>query len=474
MIKKQWFLYLTGFFSGMSVMAIELGASRLLSPYFSSSQIVWTIIIGTIMIAMALGNIIGGKMADKFKNPTRLFIFLFSAAIWVALIPLVGKFLIGAISIGLATFITKNYLIWAALISCLVVFVYPLLILGMVTPNLVKYACSSLDNSGRVVGRIEALNTIGSIIGTFLPTFVTIPSVGTTWTFEIFAIVLFIITLTYFIYNGIKYIRKIIITIIVLILGILSSFIPTAYWQSNTLYEGESVYNYLRVADEEDYIYLSTNVLFGVQSMKMKNDGLTNAYYDIALAANTISGGVTKDIDVLILGLGTGTFASETLKYFNVGRVDGVEIDQKIIDLAYEYFDLEKEVNTYTDDGRSYIAYTKKMYDVIMVDAYHDISIPFQMSSIEFFTLVKEHLNPGGCLVVNLNMYSNREGSINDYIASTINNVFDYVYMASSGSNIEVFASSSYDLKEKLALEIPNITNPTGCALPLRWWYLPN
>lgn len=53
-LKNKLFLYLTEFFSGMSVMAVELGASRLLAPYFSSSQIVWTIIIGTIMIAMAL------------------------------------------------------------------------------------------------------------------------------------------------------------------------------------------------------------------------------------------------------------------------------------------------------------------------------------------------------------------------------------------------------------------------------------
>jgi len=61
-LNSKIYLYMTEFFAGMSVMAVELGASRLLAPYFSSSQIVWTIIIGTIMIAMALGNIMGGKM----------------------------------------------------------------------------------------------------------------------------------------------------------------------------------------------------------------------------------------------------------------------------------------------------------------------------------------------------------------------------------------------------------------------------
>lgn len=68
-LNNKYFLYVTEFFSGMSVMAVELGASRLMAPYFSSSQIVWTVIIGVIMIAMALGNVWGGRLADKFPFP---------------------------------------------------------------------------------------------------------------------------------------------------------------------------------------------------------------------------------------------------------------------------------------------------------------------------------------------------------------------------------------------------------------------
>ena len=90
-LENKLFLYLTEFFAGMSVMAVELGASRLLAPYFSSSQIVWTIIIGTIMIAMALGNIYGGRKADKDKDPGKLYGRILIAAIWIALIPVIGK-----------------------------------------------------------------------------------------------------------------------------------------------------------------------------------------------------------------------------------------------------------------------------------------------------------------------------------------------------------------------------------------------
>ena len=86
-LNNKIYLYMTEFFAGMSVMAVELGASRLLAPYFSSSQIVWTIIIGTIMIAMALGNIMGGRWADKDPNPDKLYGRIIIAAIWIALIP---------------------------------------------------------------------------------------------------------------------------------------------------------------------------------------------------------------------------------------------------------------------------------------------------------------------------------------------------------------------------------------------------
>ena len=121
---SKWFLYLTEFFAGMSVMAVELGASRLMAPYFSSSQIVWTVIIGVIMVAMAVGNIWGGRMADKSKSPDRLYGRVIIAAIWIALIPFAGRWMIAGISFLLATFVTKNFLVWAALAACLVLNAY--------------------------------------------------------------------------------------------------------------------------------------------------------------------------------------------------------------------------------------------------------------------------------------------------------------------------------------------------------------
>ena len=137
-LKNKYYLYLTEFFAGMSVMAVELGASRLLAPYFSSSQIVWTIIIGTIMIAMALGNIWGGRSADKDPNPDRLYRRILIAAVWIAAIPLVGKYIILGVSALLIFTVSSNFLIIAAFAACMIIFVFPLFLLGTVTPSLAK------------------------------------------------------------------------------------------------------------------------------------------------------------------------------------------------------------------------------------------------------------------------------------------------------------------------------------------------
>ena len=443
-LKNKYYLYMTEFFSGMSVMAVELGASRLLAPYFSSSQIVWTIIIGTIMIAMALGNIWGGRSADKNPNPDKLYIRLIIASIWIAAIPLLGKYIILIISGLLVLTIDHNFLILAAFIACMVIFVFPLFLLGTVTPSLVKYTVDSLNNSGKTVGNLGAFNTIGSIIGTFLPTFVTIPMVGTSITFLIFSGILLLLGVIYFISKKEKAIRCVVAIILFLFCSIFSFSDSFAFWETELVYEGESIYNYLQVKDTDDSVILSTNVLFGVQSIMKKDDSLTGMYYDYALAA-PIMAEVTEEegADILILGMGTGTYAKQCMRYFKNLTVEGVEIDQKITDLSRKYFELPEEVTVTTYDGRAYLQAVDKKYDVIMVDAYQDITIPFQMSSVEFFTMVKEHLKENGVVVVNMNMYSEEEGNINEYLSDTIADVFEYVYMIDvrGFTNRELFAT---------------------------------
>ena len=470
------------------------------------------------MIAMALGNIYGGRSADKNPDPGKLYTRILIAAVWIAAIPAVGKYIILGISALLIFSVSSNFLIIAAFAACMVIFVFPLFLLGTVTPSLAKYSVGNLEESGKVVGMLGAFNTIGSIIGTFVPTFVTIPSVGTSITFLIFAGILLVLAFAYFASAGGqtlgkkgtaerngqeeqnrmknddprmqaeaenadgaempvrerqadadsidknekgrnnkrnasgrgKVVTALLCYIVCCALGYSDSF---AFWETNLAYEGESVYNYLQVKESDRSVILSTNVLFGVQSIYMKDQGLTGMYYDYAMAAPLmVEGKAPEDCSVLILGMGTGTYATQCRKYYGDMDIEGVEIDEKITALSREYFHLPEDVPVVTYDGRAFLNAVDKKYDVIMVDAYQDITIPFQMSSVEFFMLVKAHLAENGVMVVNMNMRGSGEGNINQYLADTISYVFGEVYTVevSGSTNRELFASDNKEMISSL------------------------
>ena len=350
LLRSKYFLYLTEFFAGMSVMAVELGAGRLMAPYFSSSQIVWTVIIGVIMIAMAIGNVWGGKLADKSATPDKLY----------------RRLIIAAIGIAYFVFEKKKS------------------VPGIVSVLLIAELCFALPSY---------------------------------------------------------------------------SF---AFWQSDITLEDESIYNYLQVQDDAKHTTLSTNVLFGVQSVQVKGDALTGMYYDYALAAPCMAGMDGTDNEnrsVMILGMGSGTYASYCTRYFPGASVQGAEIDKKIADIATDYFGLPDSVTVAVEDGRAYLAASKEKFDVIMVDAYQDITIPFQLSSVEFFNEVQAHLKPNGVMVVNLNMTSAEDGSINEYLCDTMASVFKHTVTApvKGNTNTEAFCTNADDWEETFLCSIAKL-----------------
>ena len=473
-INHRYFYFITELFVGIALMGIEMSASRLISVYFSSSQIVWTIIIGVIMIAMAAGNYIGGRQADKKPSYLRLYIELLFAGTWIVLVPFLGRFIIAGITVFFALFITKGLVIWSALFSCIILFVPPLLFLGKVTPSLIKYSLGE-KVSGKVIGLLEALNTIGSIIGTFLPTFLTIPFIGTSNSFVLFGSMIaglgLIFVTTYFIdkfrnrpeavektnedkpvrENNKKERKACILSGIYAcfwILGlVISSNTSLIFWKEQTMVsESESMYNYLKVDKIGQTTYFSTNALFGVQSCINDDYSLTGMYYDNLLISPYL---VKEQPKVLVLGNGTGTYATMMKDYLHCDcDITAVEIDQGIIDLSYKYFKMNQDVNVVCDDGRNYIARGTNKYDIILVDAYSSISAPFHMTTVEFFTTVKDHLNDDGIMMMNVNMYSDKKESFSVAVCDTAYSVFEnlYAYRVGNASGLEVYASKNKEM----------------------------
>ena len=150
--------------------------------------------------------------------------------------------------------------------------------------------------------------------------------------------------------------------------------------------------------------------------------------------------------------MGTGTFAEQCRRYFPSSRLTGVEIDEKIISLSRQYFGLPEEIPVVAYDGRAFLQSDTGLYDVVMVDAFRDITIPFQMSSVEFFRLVDQHLAPGGVVSVNLNMRTGGQGNINEHLIDTIASVLPAVRVVAvtGDTNLALFAARDEDTLKKL------------------------
>ena len=435
-------------------MAVELAASRLLAPYFSSSLPVWSVIIGLIMAAMAFGNYRGGRLADRAVekgSDAPLYRRMLIAAIWIAVIPLVGKYLIVALAAVAAVVAGSQVIVVGSILSCLLLFTAPMVLLGMVSPFLVRVASGdkttpgvilspeSGANTGAVIGSIYAWGTLGSILGTFLASFVTIPDAGVARTFLFFAAALAALVLIHELATHTRWWPAAVAT--VCCLGLLATPLGAnyAFWERGILYQGESSYNYLQVSQDDYARYFSTNVLFGVQSLLPRQylesgQGAgqpTGEYYDGMIGACGLMAGFKpgKPIHALMLGLGTGTCPALLQQALPGSTCTGVELDSKIVDVARDYFALTpRDCQVVVGDGRSYIEQHDEKYDLIMVDAYQDVSVPFYMASKEFYTLAASRLAPGGVLVCNVNMGTRNNSAVTGALAATMSSVFGRVY----------------------------------------------
>lgn len=453
MVNKK-FLVATAFLCGVAVMGVELTANRLLAPYFGSSQIVWTVIIGLIMIFMSLGNYFGGKYADKMENMGKLYRNLFFTAIWILILPLVGKYIILGITFLLVQMGVSQIILVGSIVTCILLFSFPLMVLGTVSPTLVRFGIDQKENAGEIAGKIYAGSNIGSIFGSFLPTFFTLPVLGTQKSFVFFAMILIFVSIAYAL--RMKHSRKFIVQggLFILLLAVL--FVPInesyAFWDGEVIYEGESIYNYLQVKETESATIFSTNVAFGVQSEIQKNAVLTGAYFDYFLFAPLYQDKKEQQ-KILILGYGTGTMDRLFSYYYPQSKMTGVEIDQEIIELGKTFFQVDGEkTELHIVDGRTFLSGTDEKYDLIIVDAYQDVNIPFHMATKEFFDLTKEKLAVGGVLAINVNMHDEREHQLLEALLYTVSQSYKEVFSVpvKGSTNLSIVATNGMITKEKL------------------------
>ncbi|MEJ2601404.1 MAG: fused MFS/spermidine synthase [Anaerolineales bacterium] len=398
------YLFFAVFISGMTSLAIELTASRLLGSVFGTSNLVWASIIGLILIYLTIGYFVGGRWADRSPSPTTLYSILAWAAFSAGLVPLVSR---PVLRLAANAFDQLQVgVLLGSFTAVLILFVVPVTLLGTVSPFAIRLAIHTPEEAGWVSGLVYAISTLGSFVGTFLPVLLLIPLVGTTWTFLIFSAFLL---LTAFVGLGL-----------------------TSGWRRVLVYETESAYNYIQVLQEGQYRLLRLNEGQGVHSMWHPTQIQFDGPWEQFLAApffNPAPFNPERVKSMAIVGLAAGTVARQATAVYGPIPIDGFEIDPKIIAVGRKYFDMnEPNLNAIAQDGRWGLEHSQRRYSLIAVDAYRPPYIPWHLTTQEFFQIVHDHLTEDGVMAINVGRAPNDRRLVNDLVG-TISTVFPSVYV---------------------------------------------
>ncbi len=430
--RHSWLLQAIVFVGGMSSIGIELSASRLIAPYFGDSTFIWANLIGLTMLYLAIGYRLGGRVADRRPDPGLLFTLTALAGLAVAMIPVISK---PILRVSMSAFETVSIgAFYGSLLTVLLLFAVPMTLFGFVSPFVIRLLVDDVSSTGQTAGGVYSLGTIGSIAGSFLPVLVLIPLVGTARTFYILAGLLVGLSLI-----GIWSLRgarqaapAVLLALLVgTMIAVLDDGTIKPPYRGELIYETESSYNYIQVLQEGDRTLLALNEGQAIHSIYDPTTLTTGGPWDYftlgPLFAENYDQAAVRS--ALIVGLAGGTAARELAVAYPGIVIDGVEIDGTIADLGYEYFGLGDVPNltTHIEDGRWYLERTDGRYDIIAVDAYHQPYIPFQLTTVEFFELVRDHLQPNGAAVINVGRTAT-DFRLIDVISSTMREVFPYVY----------------------------------------------
>lgn len=441
------------FVAGVTSLALEMCAPRLLAPYFGTSLFVWANVIGLFLLYLSAGYFFGGRLADRSPRMSVLCGLTAAAALATGLIPFLSRPVLDWSVRGLDT---ENVgIFYGSLLAVILLFSVPVTLLGFVAPFAVRLSVDRVGTSGRSAGSLYALSTAGSILGAFLPVLVLIPTWGVRATLLIMAVALLLAS-----FLGLERRWRLITSVpgvLLLVPLLLPQVAPLGALkpQRGLIYERESLYNYIQVVKEDDgTMQLVLNEGHAIHSIYNPDRILTGWYWDYFLAAPYFnaepaagwSGGMPPVRNVAIIGLAGGTIARQfTAVYGPQVQIDGVEIDPEIVAAGQRYFAMnEKNLHVHVTDGRAFMRGTHATYDVVAIDAFQQPYIPFQLTTKEFFEEIRAHLSPTGVITLNTG-HTTTDFRLVQAFVNTLRQVFPSVYTFNVPDtfNTEVMATMS-------------------------------
>jgi predicted membrane-bound spermidine synthase len=416
-------LFTLAFIEGASVMACELFSAKMIAPFFGGSLYVWAAVLGITLLALMSGYYLGGAISAKATKKNLVYWILILAGFFLMIMP--------HTSIWIMTLNLDLSVQMGSTISLLVFMFPPLVLMGMTSPIIINMINTQLDETGKSAGSVYAISTFGGIIATFLVGFYLLPEFGIKWPCFVFGLILMCAPI--FVLLKSKYFKSALIFLPVAYVGYANSVGAQSPNENiKIIYESEGVLGQIRVIDMM-YQTASQGWMPG-RTLMVNNTAqtimdLNNPEYDLwdwSYYFPTAVSIYPEGSEVLLLGLGGGTLVQQFDRLnFNV---DVVEIDQRVKDVAIEYFYIDPETNIIIDDARRYINTCKKKYDIITLDLFLNETPPGHVLTVESFTKIKSLLNPGGMVMMNFYGYiSGDKGRASRCILKTFEDAGFYV-----------------------------------------------
>ena len=415
-------LKITVLVTGAVLMALEVTGSRVLAPYAGSSVFVWGSLISVFLAAMSVGYYWGGNLADRSPHLKPLARVLILAGVTTWMVPLLsGLFLSIFLQLGLgARFLP--------LVGSFALFFLPSMLLAAATPYILRLSAKTINLMGGLAGRLYALSTVGSIAGTLLATFVLIPSLGIKTIFYLLGTVS--IMQGILIWPRSRRVATGVVTICVVGIGFI--WLPPTWSlaprKGRILYQKDTPYHAIFVTEDAQGRYLQFN------RSRQSAISLVPPYETLFAYPKIFQLVWLFNTDlrhVLMIGLGGGTTTRALLRISPKVRVDAVELDPHVVQVARRFFYLKSNprLRINVQDGRRFLGQTEQRYDAIFLDAYFGERIPFHMTTLEFFRLLRSRLQPNGVLAANLiGALTGKSSRLTRSFITTLKEIFPQVY----------------------------------------------
>ena len=425
------YLYFTVFASGMTTLAVELTASRLLGSVFGTSNLVWASIIGLILIYLTLGYFLGGRWADRRPHLQPFYVILACGAFSSGIVPFFSRPVLRLAANAFDEL--RMGVLLGSFVAVLVLFIIPITLLGTISPYAIRLALDDPRKAGQISGKIYAISTLGSFVGTFIPVIVLIPLIGTTFTFLVFALFLNLVALLG-LWRGVGPRAALKWSWMPVFLGLLAILwgrgdIKASYGQ---IYETESAYNYIQVQEMGEYRYLRLNEGQGIHSVYHPEQLNFQGPWMQVLAApffNPAPYALEQVKSLAVVGLAAGTISNQATEVYGAIPIDGYEIDPEIIRVGQEFFGMtQPNLNPLAQDGRWGLDHSSRQYSIISIDAYRPPYIPWHLTTQEFFQIVSDHMAEDGVLAINVGRAPNDRRLI-EGLVGTISTLFPSIYV---------------------------------------------